>query len=303
VYIWTKKKRMMKRRTFLQAGSALSLGAMILPAWPALVVNNLQPLRRNTGVYTQRGGTIGWLAGPEGSVIIDTQFPEQALRFSEQLEAQSQAPLRYLINTHHHGDHTGGNSVFRGKAEKVVAHENCLLNHRRQANERGNVEAQLFADTTFRESWSAQVGDERIRARYFGAAHTNGDIVVHFEEANVAHVGDLMFNRRFPYIDKPGGANIASWISVLQTIRQQYDKDTLFIFGHAGEGYNVTGNHADLQAFEGYLSALLDTVSGALKAGKTKEQILAITSIPGAAEWTGEGIQRSLTAAWEELQP
>jgi glyoxylase-like metal-dependent hydrolase (beta-lactamase superfamily II) len=178
-----------------------------------------------------------------------------------------------------------------------------LLHHRRQANERGNAESQLFADTTFDKSWSARVGDERISAHYFGAAHTNGDIVVHFEAANVAHLGDLIFNRRFPYIDRPGGANISSWIQVLAQVRQRYERDTLFIFGHAAEGYAVTGKHADIQAYEAYLSALLDTVGKAIKAGNTKEQILALSSIPGAPEWTGEGIQRSLTAAWEELQP
>lgn len=297
---------MITRRHFLLSGS-LFVGASLVPGaaqlahWLQLSQGNMQLIRRNVGFFTERGGTIGWLLDPQGIVVVDTQFPEQAGHLIEHIRQQSQRPFDLLINTHHHGDHTGGNIAFKDLVGKVVGHTNCLSNHQKQAKERNAEATQLFADTTFDKEWSQRVGDELITARYFGAGHTNGDIVVHFENANVAHVGDLMFNRRFPYIDRPGGANIRSWIQVLRNIRKTYAKDTIFIFGHAADGFPVTGTHADLKAFENYLSRLLQTVQKAIKAGQNKEQVLAITTIPGAPEWKGDGIQRSLTAAWEEL--
>ncbi len=297
---------MMTRRNFLQITGIAAGFAVVSPeAWLSTLLQrpqgDMKLLRRNVGLFTERGGTIGWLIDPAGIAIVDTQFPEQAGHLIEQVRRRSQHAFDLVINTHHHGDHTGGNIAFKGLAGKVVAHTNCLANHERQAKERNAEASQLFADTTFDKSWSQRLGDEIITARYFGPGHTNGDIVVHFENANVAHVGDLMFNRRFPFIDRPGGANIKSWIQVLRNIRKTYPKDTIFIFGHSGEGYPVTGSHADLKAFENYLSRLLQTVEKSIKAGKSKEEILAIPTIPGAPEWKGDGIQRSLTAAWEEL--
>ncbi len=298
---------MSSRRKFIQNVAWLS-GATLLP--PFHIMGNLfgqlpgqmQLIRRNVGFFTERGGTIGWLINASGITVIDSQFPEQAGHLIDQVRQQSKLPFDLLINTHHHGDHTSGNIAFQNQVARVVSHVNCRENQQKQAKERNTEAQQLYADATFEQQWSQSLGDEKITAQYFGAAHTNGDIVVHFEQAEVAHLGDLVFNRRFPYIDRPGGANIASWIAVLQRIRRTYSKDTQYIFGHAAEGYQVVGTHADIGAFENYLESLLETVGKAIKAGKTKEEILGITAIPGAPEWKGEGIARSLTAAWEELQ-
>ena len=298
---------MVTRRKFLYTGAMLAGTTLLSPqqllaAWLQRPQGDMQLLRRNVGIFTERGGTIAWLLDPQGIAVVDTQFPEQAGHLIEHIRQQSQKPFDLVLNTHHHGDHTGGNIAFKELAGKVVAHANCRINQERVAKER-NVEAnQLYADTVFDKSWTQRLGDEIITARYFGPGHTNGDVVVHFENANVAHVGDLVFNRRFPFIDRSAGANIRSWIQVLRNIRKAYAKDTLFAFGHAAEGYPVTGSHTDLKAFENYLSRLLQTVGKAIRAGKSKEDVLAITSIPGAPGWKGDGIQRSLDAAWEELK-
>ena len=208
-----------------------------------------------------------------------------------------------LINTHHHGDHTGGNIAFKGLVKKVVAHENSKANQMRVAKARDQEIGQLYPDKTFTTEWSERVGKEIITAKYFGPAHTDGDAIIHFENANVAHMGDLMFNRRFPFIDRSAGASIKGWIRVLKKARKTYDKDTLFIFGHAGEGHEITGTHADLKAFENYLKRLLQYTKKQIKAGKTLDEIKAagITTIPEAEEWTGRGIERSLQSAFEEL--
>lgn len=296
----------MQRRKFLQ-GTGLSL-AMLAMANNKTLANLLMqpaykftPLRNDVGIFTEQGGTIAWLSNNSGMAVVDTQFIDPATHLIAELKKISSKPLNYLINTHHHGDHTGGNLAFKGLAEKVVGHANCLANHQKTAAAQKSEDKQLFADTVFQDQWKAKVGSERIQAHYFGAAHTNGDIIVHFEHANIAHMGDLMFNKRFPFIDRPGGANIQSWVNVLDKTIAKFDKDTLFVFGHSADPLKVTGGKEEIRAMQNYLEKLLLFVKNEIKAGKSKEDILKAQSIPGAEDFQGQGIQRSLTAAYEEL--
>ena len=113
---------------------------------------------------------------------------------------------------------------------------------------------QLYPDRTFTDVWREQVGDEWVRAKYYGVAHTSGDAVITFERANVAHMGDLMFHQRHPVIDKAAGASIKNWISVLEKAAADHDNDTIYIFGHANTGLPVTGPRAALMAFRDYLT-------------------------------------------------
>ena len=106
---------------------------------------------------------------------------------------------------------------------------------------------------------------EVVALKYYGPAHTGGDSVVTFEKANVVHMGDLVFNRRHPFIDRPGGASSAGWITVLEQAVADHQDDTIYIFGHAGQGFPVTGSKADLLYMRDYLSALLDYVRGEMK--------------------------------------
>lgn len=134
-----------------------------------------------------------------------------------------------------------------------------------------------------------------------GAGHTNGDSMIHFEKANIVHMGDLVFNRRHPYIDKTAGANIANWIILLDKAIATFDAKTQFICGHAAAGYEVLLKAEDLKAFGDYLGNLLKFTEGEIRAGKTKEEILKAKEIPGSPEWKGDGIERPLTAAYTEL--
>jgi len=293
----------MQRRSFVQS-SALALPLSTLPSWLHLFVPNMyemKPLRRNVGIFSEKGGTIGWLIQPDSIVVVDTQFREQAGHLIDEIKKFPSAPMPYLINTHHHGDHTSGNIAFKGLAQHVLAHENSKTNQMNNAKKNGNEAEQLYPDMTFTDRWQQQVGDEFIDIQYWGPAHTNGDSIIHFQHANIAHVGDLMFNRKYPYIDKGAGAMIENWIQILQQLQSYFNNDTLFIFGHANDGYQVTGNKDDLAAFADYLTAVMEFVRNQLKAGKTKDEIMAATEIPGAIQWTGDGIQRSLSAAIEEL--
>ena len=261
----------------------------------------MRMLRRNVGIFTEKGGTIGYLMQPDNNVVVDAQFREQSEHLIKEIQSKSSAPFPFLINTHHHGDHTSGNIAYKGLAQHVLAHENSKINQINSAKKNNNEADQLYPDMTFSDRWNKDVGDEVIDIQYYGPGHTNGDSVIHFQKANVVHCGDLVFNRKYPYIDKGAGAMIDNWINALQQIQTNYDNDAIFIFGHAGDGYKVTGTKDDLIAMADYLSALLDYVSLQIKNGVSKEDLLKTKEIPGAPQWKGEGIERSLEAAFAEL--
>jgi len=295
----------MQRRSFLR-NTGLTAGLLALTPKDMFAAFLQQPaykikmLRGDVGIFTERGGTIGFYQSADGYVVVDSQFPDPAKHLIDELKKQKEMPFKFLINTHHHGDHTGGNISFKDIAEHVVGHENCLVNYKRVAEQAKSTDKQLFQDITFAKSWKQKIGKERIRAHYFGAGHTNGDAIIHFENANIAHTGDLLFNQLSPFIDRSAGANIQSWVQVMQKAQKTFDKGTLFVFGHAADPEKITGSLSDLAAFEDYLKRLLDFVDSQIKAGKTKDEIIKVKEIPGIS-WKNSGAERSLTAAYEEL--
>lgn len=296
----------MKRRNFIR-NSALTAGSLALMgnkgfarmlADPAY---QFKPLRSNVGMFAEQGGTIAWLVNKEGIVVVDAEFPDPATHLIAELKKQSDKPFEWLINTHHHGDHTSGNISFKGIVNKVAAHENSLTNQKNAAIAAKNEDKQLYPDTTFTNNWKIKVGDERIQAHYFGPGHTNGDSMVHFEHANIVHTGDLVFNRRYPFVDRKAGASVKHWAVALEAAQKQFDKDTLFVFGHAFDPQKVTGSMDDLRAMQDFLEKLYTYVDTSVKAGKTRDEVLATKAIPGVTEWQGDGIERGLTAAYEEV--
>lgn len=296
----------MQRRNFLKHTS-LALGALTLADSRLLAMLRpddpwkMRMLRKDVGIFYEKGGTIAYLSSKNGIVVVDSEFPEQAGHLIGELKKQSDKPFELLINTHHHGDHTGGNIAFKGIVKKVAAHQNSLANQQKVAATQKTEDKQLFPDTTYGNTWEYPIGDERIRTSYFGPAHTNGDSIIHFQHANIAHMGDLVFNRRYAFIDRSAGASVANWTEVLEQAMKKYDKDTLFIFGHAFDPDKVTGNKDDLRAMKDYLSRMLDFVRGWVKAGKSKDDLLKETSIPGVPEWQGDGIKWGLEATYDEL--
>lgn len=264
-------------------------------------------LRRKVGVFTARGGSIGWLVSDAALAVVDTQFPDTAALCLAGLPGRAERQIDVLINTHHHGDHTGGNPVFRPASRKHVAHAN-VPELQRAAAERARpptLDKQVYADTTFADTWRQELGDEVVSARYFGPAHTKGDIVVLFEKANVVHMGDLMFNRRYPVIDRPGGANIRAWIGVLETVAKTYPADAIYIFGHSKAGIDVVGTTPDLLYFRDYLTALLEHVQKGIAAGKSKAEIAGLQSFPAFPDFIvpspAPGPQRNIEIAYDEL--
>jgi glyoxylase-like metal-dependent hydrolase (beta-lactamase superfamily II) len=177
---------------------------------------------------------------------------------------------------------------------------------RARAERDGSLDRQTYADTTFPETWRAELGGEIVSAKYHGAAHTNGDIVTHFEKANVIHMGDLMFNRIYPVIDRPGGASIRHWIVVLETVAKTYPADAVYIFGHGSMKFGVTGKVSDLRVFRDYLSGLLEYTEKKIKTGDPKEKIVALDNLPGFPDFhvpagPANRLPSNLSVAYDEL--
>ena len=132
-------------------------------------------VRGNVGIFTARGGTMGWLINPDAVVVVDSQFADTARMFLDGLGERTSRRIDVLINTHHHGDHTAGNQTLRPSVEKIVAHANVPGLQRRQAEARDTEAAQAYADETFDENWSLDAGGERVSARHYGPApHRRG---------------------------------------------------------------------------------------------------------------------------------
>lgn len=294
-------RRHFLRNTGLATASSLLFQHTLLAQLFRTDAGNLRMLRRNVGIYTERGGTIGFLLSKDGIVVIDAQFPDTAPHFIEAVKKQQDTPFRYLLNTHHHGDHTSGNSAFKGLVPHVFAHRNSARNQRAVAEKQNTLDKQLLPDKTFEKKSKINVAGEAIRCSYFGPGHTNGDALYHFEEANIVHLGDLLFNKRHPFVDRSAGASMQNWITVLDNARRKYDNDTLYIFGHALNPGEETGTHEDLKKFQTYLGQVLQFAETEIKRGVSKEEFIKNTAIPGNTEWSGDGIERPLTAAYEEV--
>lgn len=305
------------RRQFIRSVTALSAATLFARAAVSGFQNQsagsgLRALRRGTGIFIGPGGTIGWLATRDEAVIVDSQFPGTARECLDGLRQRSIVDRVVLINTHHHGDHTAGNSALRPFAQQIVQHEACARLHARAVQE-GRPEARAgLADVTFTEQWSMTVGDERVSAIWYGPAHTGGDAVITFERAGVVHLGDLVFNRIPPFVDRAAGASIRNWIQILERILRQH-AGAMFVFGH-GRADMVTGTAADVAHFRDYLTAVLEHVQRGIAAGRSLQEIAAVDTLPGFADHMDAvknyaspnplfTLAHVVTAAHQELSP
>lgn len=307
------------RRDFL-ALSAVGIAAgtfgrpAFARAWqqqPAQITPVFAPIRGDVGYFTGRGGTIGYLINKDGVAVVDSQYPDSAKLCLDGLQERSKnRGVDVLINTHHHADHTGGNPAFTGIAKKIVANKRAAELQQqvyddavKAATAKGGAAPAgiLVADRTFSDTWSESVGNEKLTAKTYTPAHTSGDAIVIFEKANVVHLGDLMWNRVHPVIDRAAGASIANWIKQMDAISRVHDKDTIYIAGHTNAKFPVTCSQSDLAMMRDYLSSLLGFVNVQIKAGKTREEIIAMKDVLPNFTDHGPLVARSLTPAYDEL--
>lgn len=296
----------MQRRNFVKT-TAISLAALTLfnkspfAQWLTAAGYKITMLTKSIGIFTEKGGTILFQLGKDGTVVVDSQFEDSVGHLIAEINKKTDLPFALLINTHHHGDHTAGNIAFKNLTSHILAHANSKKNQEAAAIKSKTEHKQYYPTETFTENFEKKINKEKICLHYFGAGHTDGDSLVQFKKANIIHVGDLVFNRRHPFVDRSAGANIASWIKVLEKTVATFPKKTKYVCGHAGEGYEVVINATDVLAFRDYLKNVLLFTAAEIKSGKTLAEILQAKEIPGAPEWKGDGIERPLTAAYEEL--
>ena len=316
----------MNRREFLLRSSLLASAGLLArsslcaeppaPAAPATVpvktpagpmgplVTEFRPLRRNVGIFTGRGGTIGWLSDAGAMVVVDTQFVDSAAVCLAGLPGRGDRMIDAVLNTHHHADHTGGNGIFKPASRTIVAQANVPKLMFAAAEKNGTLDKQTYPDTTYPDVWRRDFDTEIVTAQYFGAAHTSGDVIIQFEKANVVHMGDLVFNRMYPVIDRPGGASIHGWITRLKEAVKSYPQDAIYVFGHGNPKFGVTGGHAELNYMQDYLTALITHVEKSIASGRSKSQILAMTNFPGFPDMHAplpNRLQGNLAVAYDEL--
>lgn len=300
----------LNRRNFVRASSLTALAAAIQAegltaaarqpaAAPAPAI--FTPLRRNVGIFNQRGGTIGWLVSADGLLVVDSQFADTAPNLVAGLKERSSRQIDVLINSHHHPDHTGGNGVLRPMAKQIVSHTRAAQNLKVQA-EKANTPATM-PDVTFPDTWSVTLGDETIRAKHWGPAHTGGDVSIHFEQANVVHLGDLLNNRGFPNVDAPAGASVHGWIQVLEKMAPAFPADALYVFGHAEAGYQFLGTRTDLMYQRDYFTAVIEMARAARKQGRTKDDLAKVEVLPKFEHFGGTKARLGLALgiAFDEL--
>lgn len=275
------------------------------PQTPPAPVPKFEALRRNVGVFTARGGTIGWLINKDAVVVVDTQYLDTAKLCLDGLKERTGRGIDLVFNTHHHADHTGGNAVFKDAAKKIVAQTRVPDLQKQAAAQQPNSPPPVVATATFDTTWSEKMGDESVNARHYGAGHTGGDAIVHFEGAHVVHMGDLLFHQIHPRVDRPGGASIQNWITTLRTVAKNMPADTIYIAGHAKPGAPVTAARDALVQQSNYFDAVLSHVRKGMAANKSKDEIAALAALPGFENYAAAPpiltLNAVLIAAFEEL--
>jgi cyclase len=234
-------------------------------------------------MLTGAGGNIGASVGDDGVVMIDDQYAPLAPKIEAALKSITDRPVRFILNTHWHGDHTGGNEHF-GRTAPIIAHENV---RRRLAS--GSQTGRIVPPApkgalpvvTFDHTLTVHLNGEEVRALHVPHGHTDGDSIIYFTGSNVVHMGDDFFNGFFPFVDIDSGGSVQGVIDAGEKVLATTPNDVKIIPGH--------GPLADKAALRRYLDTVRrtrDVVDDALDAGRTAEQIKADNLL---AEWESWG--------------
>jgi glyoxylase-like metal-dependent hydrolase (beta-lactamase superfamily II) len=288
----------------LLAGAAQAQQAAGPPASPPPPATapdpGVQAVSIAPGIYmlTGRGGNIGVSVGADGTAIIDDKFADNAPNIRAAIAMLSDQPVKFVINTHLHGDHTGGNEAFGKAGAVIIAQENV---RKRLSVEQVNPSTgqkipprprEALPVVTFEDSAALHFNDDDLEFTHLPNAHTETDIVVRFRKANVLHMGDI-FVGGFPFIDGNTGGTLDGLILAHEKVLAAIDDSTILIRGHG-----PLGNKAELQAFHDMLVVVRDRVAKLVKAGRSQDDV--VTARPtrefeekygggsfNAAEWLG----------------
>lgn len=266
--------------TNLLKANALILGLLLSQFSFADKFNDVEiskiKLSETSYMLTGSGGNIGVSAGRDGLLIIDNQFAPLSGKIIAALSGIQPGLPKYVVNTHYHGDHTGGNNLF-GMNSVIFAHHNVL---KRLAGDTSYKTAGL-PSVTYHEGTSIHFNGDTLHLIHMGPGHTDGDSVVLWEDKSVIHMGDLFFKNRFPYIDLKAGGSVKGYRDNVASMIRKINKDTKVIPGH---GELATKN--DLIRFKHMLDKSINWMESQLSSGMSLEQI-KLEGIPkGKIDWS-----------------
>jgi glyoxylase-like metal-dependent hydrolase (beta-lactamase superfamily II) len=259
---------------------SLMLGLLLAPAPQEQDFSKVEikTERVADGVYVLEGagGNIGVSAGDDGVFLIDDEYAPLTDKIKAAIQAISDKPIRFLLNTHWHGDHTGGNENLGKAGVLIVASENV----RKRMNAEQFVEAfgekvppapaAALPVVTFSDSVTFHMNGDEIQAFHVAPAHTDGDAMIHFHKANVVHMGDVFFNGLYPFIDVSSGGNLDGMIAATDRVLAFADGATRIIPGHG-----PVGDRAALLNYRDMLAAVRHEIKPLIGAGKTRAEVLA----------------------------
>jgi cyclase len=285
-----------------QASSPAELLANMRAKFNAVPMET-QKLTDNVTMFDGPGGAVTVLNGPDGKFVVDTFVAPAWPRLKEALDGLGNAPLKYVINTHWHFDHTDNNARLHAAGATVLAHENTKKDmsepHDLPVLYRG-PDGALFGlqfeplplgalpQQTFAASYKLQANGETLALQHVAPAHTDSDIYVHFQKANVISMADLFFNGMYPYIDPGTGGNIKGMIAAADKILSLADNDTKIVAGHG-----PLGNKADLTKSRDMLITSRDRIEKLKLAGKSALEAVAEKPFADLDSVWGQGIINS----------
>jgi cyclase len=235
-----------------------------------------QKLAENLTLLSGPGGNVVVLTGPDGKFIVDNFVSPAWPKLKETLDGLGHAPLKYAIDTHWHFDHTDNNAALHAAGATVLAHENT----KKRMSESHDIPvlgihfdpspAEALPQKTFTSSFKLQANGETLNLQYLAPAHTDSDIYVHFEKANVIHMGDTFFNHAYPFIDGGTNGRAKGMIAAADKILALANNDTKIVPGHG-----PLGNKADLTSTRDMLVTVVDRIEKLKAAGKTYQEAAA----------------------------
>lgn len=239
----------------------------------------IRPLKLNEKIYMLKGsgGNIGVLTGSDGILMIDDQFAPLSEKIAAAIKNIDAGQIRFLLNTHIHGDHTGGNENFKKMGATIVAHD---VVRERMSKESVDPRTQekvpakpkaMLPEVTFADRMNFHINDEDIELYHFTNGHTDGDVVIRFVKSNVYHVGDLFNRTSFPFIDGSNGGKIEGLLTNFDKILAMIDDNAKIIPGHGN-----LATKADVKAYRDMLYDIHSNVAKAMKSGKKVEDIPAL---------------------------
>jgi len=286
--------------------SARPAEKMDLPDWSKTPVED-RDLGHGVHMLESFGGNIGVLAGDQGILLIDAEWPQLHDKVLAAVSHISRQPIRYLVNTHWHWDHVGGDGLF-GKACAVIISSEQTREYikQAQASNASQVGAPYAPDpaaipvVTVNNGMKFHVGGQTVEIIHVPPAHTNGDLIVHFIEADVIQTGDTFFHGFYPDIDQPHGGTIDGMIALYDTLYKMSGPNTKIIPGHG-----PVANREDIREYQAMLREVRKRVAYAVAAGMTEEQLVASHPLDDLDQkWGGNLIKQPylLGIVYEELK-